>query len=82
MARCPSDPNKKVRILYYLYYCTSILVNIDKEKVMIIKSKKIAYKNIASNNNNLEEVNSYKYLGVYLHQLRKGLMEDGKPILS
>jgi hypothetical protein len=34
---------------------------------MIIKSKKITYTNVVYDNNNLVEVNSYKYLGIYLH---------------
>jgi hypothetical protein len=36
-------------------------VNTDKTKVMIIKSNKITYNNI------LEEVPSYKYLGIDIH---------------
>jgi len=42
-------------------------VNIDKTKVMIIKSKKVTYANFVYENNNLEEVYSYKYLGMYIH---------------
>jgi hypothetical protein len=67
MVRCPFDLNKQLRILKD--FCSSIgmSINIDKTKVMIIKSKKITYTNFVYDNNNLEEVNSYKYLGVNLH---------------
>ena len=39
-------------------------VNIDKKKIMIIKSKKYTYANFMYDNRNLEEMNSYKYLGI------------------
>jgi hypothetical protein len=39
-----------------------MIVNIDKMKVMMIKSNKITYDNFVYENNNLEEVPSYKYL--------------------
>ena len=42
-------------------------VNTDKTKVMIIKSNKIHYDTFAYEKNNLEEVNSYKYLGIDLY---------------
>ena len=42
-------------------------VNTDKTKVMIIKSKKDTYANFMYDNNNLEEVYSYKYLGIDIH---------------
>ena len=42
-------------------------VNIDKTKVMIIKSKKDTYANFVYDNNNLEEVSSYKYLWIDIH---------------
>ena len=55
---------------------------------MIIKSKKDTYGNFVYDNNNLEEVSSYKYLGIDIHHkitgtitLRKGLMEGGNLIL-
>ena len=34
---------------------------------MIIKSKKNTYSNFVYDNNNLEEVSSYKYLGIDIH---------------
>ena len=42
-------------------------VNTDKTKIMIIKSKKDTYVNFVYDNNNLEEVSSYKYLGIDIH---------------
>ena len=42
-------------------------VNTDKTKVMIIKSKKDTYTNFFYDNSNLEEVSSYKYLGIDIH---------------
>jgi hypothetical protein len=42
-------------------------INIDKTKVMIIKSNKINYDTLVYENNNLEEVTSYKYLGIDIH---------------
>ena len=44
-----------------------MIVNTDKTKVMIIKSKKYTYANFMYNNSNLEEVPSYKYLGIDIH---------------
>jgi hypothetical protein len=43
-------------------------VNTDKTKVMIIKSKKITYNTFIYDNNNLEEVPSYKYQNRYSSQ--------------
>ena len=42
-------------------------VNTDKTKIMIIKFKKDTYANFVHDNNNLEEVSSYKYLGINIH---------------
>ena len=42
-------------------------VNTDKTKVMIIKSKNDTYANFMYDNRNLEEVSSYKYLGIDIH---------------
>ena len=44
-----------------------MIVNIDKTKVMIIKSKKDTCANFVYDNSNLEEVSSYKYLGIDIH---------------
>ena len=63
-------------------------VNSDKTQIMIIKSKKYTYANFIYDNINLEEVTSYKYLGIEFITssigtitLRKGLMKGGKLIL-
>jgi hypothetical protein len=42
-------------------------VNTDKTKVMIIKSNKIPCDTFVYDNNNLEEVTSYKYIGIDIH---------------
>ena len=46
-------------------------VSTDKTKVMIIKSKKDTYVNFVYDNNKLEEVSSYKYLGIDIHHKLK-----------
>ena len=58
-----------------------LTVNTNKTIVMIIKSKKATYAKFFYDNNNTEEVSSYKYLGIDNHHkliwftiaLRKGL---------
>ena len=42
-------------------------VNTNKTKVMIIKSKNETYSNFVYDKRNLEEVSSYKYLGIDIH---------------
>jgi hypothetical protein len=42
-------------------------VNSDKTKVMIIKSNNIPYDTFIYDNQNLEEMTSYRYLGIYIH---------------
>ena len=42
-------------------------VNTNKTKIMMIKSKKETYANFIYDNRNLEEVTSYKYLGIDIH---------------
>ena len=42
-------------------------VNTKKTKVMIIKSNKTTYDTFVYENNTLEEVPSYKYLGIDIH---------------
>ena len=66
MARCPSDLDKKLRLIKDLCSTIDMTVNTDKTKVMIIKSKE-TYANFMYDNNNLEEVYSDKYLGIYIH---------------
>ena len=44
-----------------------MIVNTNKTKVMIIKSKKDTYANSIYDNKNIEEVTSYKYLRINIH---------------
>ena len=64
LARCPSNLDKHLRILKDFFSTMGMTVNTDKTKVMIIKSKKDTYANFVYDNSNLEEVSSYKYLGI------------------
>jgi len=66
-ARCPSDLGKQLRLLKDFCSTMGMTVNTNKTKVMIIKSKKDTYANFMYDNNNLEEVHSYKYLGIDIH---------------
>ena len=45
-----------------------MIVNTDKTKITIIKSKKDTYANFIYDNRNLEEVTSYKYLIIDIHR--------------
>jgi hypothetical protein len=67
IASSPRDLENQLRILKD--YCSNMgmTVNTDKTKVMIIKSNKITYDTFVYDNNNLEEVTSYKYLGIDVH---------------
>ena len=67
IARCPSDLDKQLRLLKDFYSTMGMIVNTDKTKVVIIKSKKDTYANFMYDNSNLEEVSSYKYLGIDIH---------------
>ena len=67
LARCPSDLDKQLRLLKDFCSTMGMNVNTDKIKVMVIKSKKDTYANFMYDNNNLEEVYSYKYLGIDIH---------------
>jgi hypothetical protein len=67
MVRSPYNLDKKLRILQYFFSNMGMTVNTDKMKVMIIKSKNITYDTFVYDNNNLEEVPSYKYLRIYIH---------------
>jgi len=66
-ARCPSDLDKQLRLLKDFCSTMDMIVNTDKTKVMIIKSKKDTYANFMYDNNNLDEVYSDKYLGIDIH---------------
>jgi hypothetical protein len=63
----PYDLENQLRILKDFCSNMGMTVNTDKTKVMIIKSNKFTYDTFVYDNNNLEEVNSYKYLGIYIH---------------
>jgi hypothetical protein len=67
MARSPHDLENQLRILKDFCSNMGMTVNTDKTKVMIIKSNKISYYTFVYDNNNLEEVTSYKYLGIDIH---------------
>ena len=44
-----------------------MIVNTNKTKVMLIKSNKATYSLFLYDNNNLEEVTSYKYIRIDIH---------------
>jgi hypothetical protein len=67
MTRSPHDLENQLRILKDFFSNMGMIVTIDKTKVMIIKSNKIHYDTFVYGNNNLEEVTSYKYLGIDIH---------------
>ncbi len=67
LARIHGDLDKKLKILRDYYSKMGMTINIDKVKVMIIKSKKINYDNFIYDKNYLEKVSSYKYLGIDIH---------------
>jgi hypothetical protein len=61
------DLENQLRILKDFCSNMGMIVNTDKTKVMIIKSNKIPYDTFVYDNNNLEEVTSYKYFGIDIH---------------
>ena len=67
LTRCPYDLDKKLRILKDFCSTMGMNANTDKKKVMITKSTKDTYSNFSYDNRNLEEVSSYKYLGIDIH---------------
>ena len=67
-ARCPSDLDKQLRLLKDFCSTMGMPINTNKTKIMIIKSKKGTYANFVYENNNSEEVSSYKYLGIDIHK--------------
>jgi hypothetical protein len=58
MERIPHDIENQLRILKYVCSNMGMSINIDKTKVMIIKSNKICYDTFVYDTNNLEEVTS------------------------
>lgn len=67
LTRCPFDLDKQLILLKDFCSTMGMTVNTNKTKVMIIKSKKDTYANFMYDNSNLEEVSSYKYLGIDIH---------------
>jgi len=57
LARCPSDLDKQLRLLKDFCSTMGMIVNTDKTKIMIIKSKKDTYANFMYD----------KYLGIDIH---------------
>jgi hypothetical protein len=67
MAKSPYELGKQLIILKDFCSSMGMNVNTGKTKVVIIKSKKITYDTFVYDNNILEEVPSYKYLGIDIH---------------
>ena len=67
MARHPSDLDKKLRILKDFCSNMGMNFNTSKPKFIIFKSRKVINANFVYDNNNLEEVSSYKYLKIGIH---------------
>jgi hypothetical protein len=64
MKRIPYDLSKQLRMHKNFFSSTDMTMSIEKKKVMIIKSKNITYNTFIYDKNSLEEVPSYKYLGI------------------
>jgi hypothetical protein len=67
MAMIPHDLGKKLRILKDFCSNMGMTFNTNKTKVMIIKSNNITYDTCVYDNNNLEEVPSYKYIEINIY---------------
>jgi hypothetical protein len=67
MERSPHDLENQLRILKDFFSDMGVTVYTEKTKVMIIKSNKTPHDTFVYDNNNLEEVTSYKYLGIDIH---------------
>ena len=63
-ARCLFDLDKQLLIFMILFSRMDMIVNTNKTKNMVINSNKITYVHLLYDNRNLEEVSSYKYLGI------------------
>ena len=68
MEMCPSNLDKQLRILKDVFSNMGMTLNTKRTKIMIIKFKKDTYANFIYDSRNLEEVTSYKYLGIDIHQ--------------
>jgi hypothetical protein len=67
MEKSPYDLGKQLIILKDFLSSMCMTMNTNKTKVMIIKSKRITYDIFVYEKNSLEEVPSYKYLGIDIH---------------
>jgi hypothetical protein len=67
MEKIPYDLGQQLIILKDFFSNMEMTVNTDKIKVMIIKSNNITYNTFVYDKNSLEEVPSYKYLGIDIH---------------
>jgi len=67
MARSRHDLGEQLKILKDFCSNMGMTINTNKTKVMIIKSNKITCDTFVYDDNNLEEVTSYKYLGIFIH---------------
>jgi hypothetical protein len=67
MAKSPYDLGKQLIIIKDFCSSVGMTMNINKTKVTIIKSKRSTYDTFVYDNNGLEEVPSYKYLGINIH---------------
>jgi hypothetical protein len=81
MVRSPHDLENQLRILEEFCSNMGMTVNTDKTKVIIIKSNKIPYDTFVYDNN-LEEVTSYKYLGIDIHHKLNWNYSIGKKIIG
>jgi hypothetical protein len=71
MVKSPYDLCKKLITLKDLCCNMGMTMNTKKTNFMIIKSKRTTCDTFVYYNNNLEEVPSYKYLGIDIHHKRK-----------
>jgi hypothetical protein len=67
MERIPHDLENQLRILKDFFSNMGMTLNIHKNKVIIIKSNNITYDTFIYEKNNLGEVTSYEYIGIYIH---------------
>jgi hypothetical protein len=67
MVKSPYDLHNELKFMKDFHSSICMTINTNKEKVMIIKSRKMTYVNFVYDNKILEEVTSYKYPGINLH---------------
>jgi hypothetical protein len=67
IAKSPYDLCRKLINLEDFFSKMGMTMNTTNTKVMKIKSKRITYDTFLYDNNSLEEVPSYKYLGIDIH---------------